>query len=144
MKRRSPIDINHDLTQIREQIERGSISTLREGLFSLIQELSFLPDASDDIKKEAERLLSLDCFNIVSKVPEEIWKKVFLDVSPKPEKTYGNDYDLYLLDFELEFRKIACISKAWSSIVEEFLPELNVLPPGYSPWILMKYRNRNL
>lgn len=59
------------------------------------------------------------------------------------EEVSEDDDEATYLSVEREFRKIACVSKRWSKLIDELIPE-RFFTPGFSPWVLSKYKNRNL
>lgn len=124
---------NLSFAQIRNHLKEmhSSISTLkREALLELLPLLEI-----DDIKIQVEKILSAECNQIVSIVYEEIWELIFLQV---------NEVEKYTSLIERHLRKIACVSKLFSKLIEDIVPENKLFSPNFSPWILSKYRNRNL
>lgn len=129
---------NHfTLDEIREQLKEltTSLSYLnRDELLSFIRHL-------DDAKSEANKFLAVECNQIVKNVPDEIWEKILslVQVGEEKPKIYNREYDLLL---ESLYRKLSCVSKQWSSIIDNYVPR--IFFPNTTPWILLKHRNRNL
>lgn len=125
------------LSQIRKQLNELSSSVASGSYVSTIQreELLLFIRELDDTKRATEKILSLECNQLMNVFPEEIWKKIFSEAKVFPGT---------LLTLEGLLRKIACVSKLWSKLIDELVPELNLFPTQFSPWVLMKYRNRNL
>lgn len=104
-------------------------------------DIVLLNEYSRDTKVLVEKILPEECNQTVSVVPEEVWRIIFLKVNEV--KTRINRY-MTLYWRQNDFRKMSCVSKLWSKIIDGIILGLEFFSPNFSPWVLSKYRNRNL
>lgn len=132
---------NGQFAEIRKEMKNvtANLSTLNQlELFSFIQELPFLIRDIEEMRKEAERIMVLRYYQrlgeILSLVPDEIWGHVLSFFCDSGENK--------------QLRRVACVSKSWSRLVDQILYDLLSSDPSkirYPPlWMLMKFRNRNI
>lgn len=102
------------------------------------QELLDFVDHTNELIAEAKRLLSLECSQVIENVPKEVWREVLMRISNKPLKRYE---EIKYGDTEEEERflkSLACVSKTFSQLIDQFVPMRFKGYENVSHWILSK------
>jgi hypothetical protein len=80
------------------------------------------------LDEESKRLLDLECNQVVSEVPNDVWKIIFtLAQQSEGKRKYK----------EKEFRKLSCVSNSWSVMIRE-LVRVNVKKYKPTVWVFSR------
>lgn len=74
----------------------------------------------------------------MNSVPEEVWKKIFSHIEVvEDEKDHKVNHNMLT---ERLLRKLACVSKLWSKIIDDYVLEIS-LDPYLTYWTTIKHRH---
>jgi hypothetical protein len=91
-------------------------------------------DITRPLLQETERLISIDCNQVVIQIPNEVWKEVFLSMLLQDKSNEQR------LNSEKECRMMACVSFSFSIIIQE-LVRSNFTLFEITNWSLRKYQD---